>query len=135
LAISIEVLNAEEHGYWAEELLAVDSGGARDAGEDGGLEVVACAKHALAAGEDARPDPACRFHLLFEEIDGARGCKWADLGLFLHGVAHADRLHECDEAGLEDIVDLVSDNETFCSDTGLAAVDTACADGDFDGEV
>ena len=49
----VEVVHAEEHGDGAEELFAVDGGGAGDAGEDGGLEVVAVAEHALAAGEDA----------------------------------------------------------------------------------
>ncbi len=51
----VDVLDAEEHRDWAEELLAVDGRVARHAGEDGGLEVVAFAYHAFAAGENARP--------------------------------------------------------------------------------
>ena len=56
LAISMassRSVDAEEHGDGAEEFFAVDGRGAGNAGEDGGLEVVAVADHALAAGEDA----------------------------------------------------------------------------------
>ena len=67
----VEVLHAEEHGDGAEELFAIDGGGARHAGEDGGLEVVALAQHALAAGEDACAGADCCLHLRFEL---ARGC-------------------------------------------------------------
>ena len=38
----VESLHAEEHRHRAEDLFAIDSGGARNAGEDGGLKVVAC---------------------------------------------------------------------------------------------
>ena len=138
LAISMassRSLNAEEHGDGAEELFAIDGGGARHTGEDGGLEVVAFAEHALAAGEDACADADCGLDLGFELVDDADRGERADLGVFLHGVADAHRFHACDEARLEVVVDLVSDDEALGGDAGLAAVDAARTHGGFDREV
>jgi len=67
----VEIFDAEEHGYGSEELLAVDRGGAGDADEDGGFEVVTFADHAFAAGEDAGARGLCGLDLGFEDIDGA----------------------------------------------------------------
>ena len=131
----VEVLHAEEHGDGAEELFAIDGGGAGHAGEDGGLEVVAFADHALAAGEDACAG-ACRgLHLGLQLVDDARRCEGADVGVILHGVADAHGLHAGDEARFEGVVDLVGDDEALGGDAGLAAVDAARLDGGLDGEV
>src|ERR1700678_3237315 len=109
----VEIFDAEEHGYGAEELFAVDRGGAGDADEDGGLKVVAFADHALAAGEDAGARGLCGFDLGFEDIDGAGGGEGADVGGVLHGVTYTHGLHAGDETGFEGIVDGVGDDEAL----------------------
>jgi hypothetical protein len=57
------------------------------------------------------------------------------VGVVLHGIADAHGFHACDEAGFEDVVDLVGDDKAFGGDAGLSAVDAPGADGDFDGHV
>ena len=126
-------LHAEEHRDRAEDLFAVDGGGARNAGEDGGLVVVAVAEHALAAGEQARRRPgvaACTCASSSSTMRG--GGERADVGVVLHGVADLQRLHAGDEARLELVVDRVGDDEALGGDAGLAAVDAARADGGCD---
>ena len=131
----VEVVHAEEHGDGAEELFAVDGGGAGDSGEDGGLEVVAVADHALAAGEDAarrRWMAALTWASSSSRMRG--GGEGADVGCVLHGVADFHGFHAGDEAGFEGVVDLFGDEEALGGDAGLAGVDAAGADGGFDGE-
>ena len=65
----------------------------------------------------------------------ANGCEWADVRVFLHGITDAHRLHTRDETRFKGVVDLVGDQEAFCGDAGLSAVDAAGANGGFDGEV
>ena len=78
----VDVGDAEEHGDGAEDLFAVDVGGARDAGDDGGLVVVALADHALAAGEHAAAGLDGGLHLGVELFDDLRGGgERADLGV------------------------------------------------------
>ncbi len=132
---SLTSLDTEEHGDGTEELFAIDGGGARDAGEDGGLEVVAFAEHALAAGEDAGAGVGGGFDLGFELFDDADRGERADVGVFFHGVTDAHGLHAGDEARFEGVVDLVCDDEAFGGDAGLAGVDAAGTDGGFDGEI
>ncbi len=85
-------------GDGAEELFAVDGRGSGDVGEDGGLEVVAGAEHALAAGEDACAVAGGHLDLRVELFDDARGGEGADVGRVLHGVADFDGFHAGDEA-------------------------------------
>ncbi len=128
-------MNAEEHGYGAEELFAVDGGGARDAGEDGGLEVAAFADHALAAGKGAGSGFFGGLHLGFEMLDGLGGGEGAEVGGVFEWVAYAEGFHSGDEAGFEVVVDGVVDDEALGGDAGLTVVDGAGADGGFDGQI
>ena len=135
MAIASSRSHAEEHGDGAEELFAVDGGGAGDVGNDGGLEVVAVAEHALAAGEDAGAGVDGGLDLGFELFDDLGGGERADVGGVLGWVADLDGVHAGDEAGFEGLVDGVVDEEALGGDAGLAGVDAAGADGGLDGEV
>ena len=131
----VKALHTEEHGYGAEELFAVDGGGAGDAGEDGGFEVVAVAEHAFSAGEDAGACGGGGFDLGFDLLEDAWCGEGTDVGCVLHGVADFHGFHAGDEAGLEGGVDLFVDEEALGGDAGLAGVDAAGFDGGCDGEV
>jgi len=135
----VEGGDAEEQGDGAEEFFLADSGVGHDAGDDGGLEVIAEVtvfdEGAGAAGEDAAAGLAGLGDLLEKVFDGLRCGERAEVGGFEHGVADAKFGHAGDETFFKLGVDAFVDDEAFGGDAGLAVVDAASLDGVFDGDV
>ena len=135
----VEGGDAEEQSDGAEDLFLGDGGVAHDAGDDGGLEVVAEVaffdEGAAAAGEDAAAGLAGLGDLLEEVFEELRSGEGADVGGFEHGVADAEVGHAGDEALFELGIDAVVDDEALGGDAGLAVVDAASLDGVVDGGV
>ena len=127
----VDIADTEEQSDGAEDLFVVDGRGEREAGEDGGLVVVAGASRR--SPPVSKRAPACDrgLDLGVEFVDWSSVGERADVGVVAGGVADLLRVHGGDEAGFEVGVNGVGDEEALGGDAGLAVVDAAGAERRF----